>query len=141
MNVCACFHTSVFRGVTTSICSWVTRLSPDTFSEYVHGPHWDGVRNTGKDDVPSRPPHTPVSSLAPVFTSAHSETCLVVLVLKPLSEGSVGVSADFQVQWPESEIPRFEPLFKGFPFVGMSGLPGSSSGISSSSSRSFGRAR
>jgi len=45
------------------------------------------------------------SSLALVFTLAHSETCLAVLALIPRFEASVGITADFLVQWPESESP------------------------------------
>ena len=82
-------------GVWLSTDTWVTWLSPDTFSEYVHGPCWDGVRNTGKDDAPSRPLCTPFSILALVFKSAHSETCLAVLALIPCFEAGVGITADF----------------------------------------------
>jgi len=53
------------------------------------------------------------------FSLVHSETCFVLVVLIPRFEGSVGVTADFPVQWPESEIPRFEPLFKGFESEGV----------------------
>jgi len=77
----------------------VTWLSPDTFSEYIHGPRWDGFRNSSKDDVQSRPLRTPFSSrgLALDFTSAHSEIFLALMVLILLSfEGSVGVTADFR---------------------------------------------
>jgi len=72
-----------FQRCDPPIRSWVSWLSPDTFSEYIHGPRWDNVRNTRKDDVPSRPLRTPFSSLALGFTSAHSETCLAVLALIP----------------------------------------------------------
>jgi len=99
--------------------SWVTWLSLYTFSEYLNGPCWDDVRNTGKDDMPSQPLRTPFSILSLHFTSAHSETFRVVVALIPRFEGSVGVTADFPVQWPESEIPRFEPCFKGFGFEGV----------------------
>ena len=86
------FPTSIFRGRTPP--SWVTWLSPDTFSEYIHGPRWDGVWNTGKDNVPSRPLRTPFSSLALVLTSAHSGTCFAVLVLILRFQGSVSVTAE-----------------------------------------------
>jgi len=99
--------------------SWVTWLSPDTFSEYLNGPRWDDVRNTGKDDVPSQPLRTPFLILSLYFTSAHSETFRVVVALVPCFEGSVGVTAEFPVQWPESEIPRLEPRFKRFGFEGV----------------------
>ena len=94
-------------------------LSPDTFSEYLNGPRWEDVQNRGKDDVPSQPLRTPFSILALHFTFAHSETFRVVVTLIPRFEGSVGVTADFPVQWSESEIPRLEPRFKGFGFEGV----------------------
>jgi len=39
--------------------------------------------------------------------------------LRTTFQGSVGFTADFPVQWPESEIPRLEPRFKGFGFEGV----------------------
>ena len=98
--------------------SWVTWLSRDTFSEDIHGPRCDCVRNTGKDDVMSLPLRTPFSNLALVFTSAQSQTCLAVLALIHRFEADAGVTADFPVQWPESESPRGEPLCEGFFFEG-----------------------
>jgi len=41
MNICVCFHNFVFRIVLPPLWCLVTCLSPDTFSEYVHGPRWD----------------------------------------------------------------------------------------------------
>ena len=97
----------------------MTWLSPDTFSGYLNGPRWYDVRYTGKDDVPSQPLCTPFSILALHFTLAHSETFRAVVARIPRFEGSVGVTADFSVQWPESQIPRFESRFKGFGFEGV----------------------
>ena len=114
MNVCVCFQISVLRGLTSPI-SW---LSPDAFSEYIYGLPWDGVQNTGKDDMPSRPLRTPFSSLAVVFTPVHSETCLTVLALMPRFEAGVGIPASYPLQWPESESPQGEPLCEGDFFKG-----------------------
>ena len=97
----------------------VTWLSEDTFSEYLNGPRWDDVRNTGKDDVACQTLRTPFWILSLYFTSAHSETFLVVVALIPRFEGSVGFTTDFPVQRPESEIPRLEPRLKGFGFEGV----------------------
>jgi len=36
-----------------------------------------------------------------------------VLALIPFFEAGVDITADFQVKWPESEIPLFEPLCEG----------------------------
>ena len=38
------------------------------------------------------------------FSSVHSETCFVVVLLIPRFEGSVGITADFPVQWPGAKF-------------------------------------
>jgi len=43
---------------------------------------------------------------------------VTVLALIQRFEAGVGITADFPVQWPESEIPQFEPLCEGFLFDG-----------------------
>jgi len=55
-----------------------------------------------------------------VFISAHSEAYFSVLdpIVKPipLFEAGVGITANFRVQWSDSESPRGEPLGDRFVF-------------------------
>ena len=56
-----------FQGCDLPHLSWVTTVSPDTFSEYLNGPRWDNVRNTGIEPraVEWRIPVPPKCVLAP----------------------------------------------------------------------------